>query len=122
MLIIFSNSDAMRGVGIGVTILSGIIALFMGISIIITYSCINADVEGYKKKYEALSYKAQTEAIRDEFGIVNKEYIDEIEEWNVDLAKRKAKQRDFWIGIFTPNVYDQFEFIDLDSIKIKDVK
>jgi len=31
------------------------------------------------------------------------------------LAYRKTIQRDFWVGIYYPNVYDQFEFIELNK-------
>ena len=37
----------------------------------------------------------------------------DIQDWNEDLAKYREIQDDFWIGIYIPNVYDQFEFIEL---------
>lgn len=37
---------------------------------------------------------------------------DEIREWNEDLAWYKANQNDFWIGVFIPDIFDQFEFIE----------
>lgn len=70
-----------------------------------------------EQRYDALIYKSQTESIRDEFGIVNKDYIDEVQEWNESIASNQRMQRDFWVGIFTPNIYDDFELIDLDSIQ-----
>lgn len=77
--------------------------------------------ESNEQKYNALIYKAQTEAIRDEFGIVNKEYIDEVQAWNEDLAKYQSYAHNFWIGIFYPKrAYDGFEIIDLQSIRMKD--
>lgn len=105
----------------------GVLSVVGSIAVVIMTLTILADatfglegkVAAYEKQYEALVYKVETEAIRDEFGIVNKEYIDEVQEWNVDLAKKKEYQRDFWIGIFYPNIYDDFEFIDLNKIKMK---
>ena len=44
-----------------------------------------------------------------------KELVSEIQYWNSDLAYRKTIQRDFWVGIYYPNVYDQFEFIKLNK-------
>lgn len=38
--------------------------------------------------------------------------MNEIREWNEDLSWDKKNQDDFWIGIFVPNIFDRFEFID----------
>lgn len=77
--------------------------------------------ESNKQRYNALIYKAQTESIRDEFGIVNKEYVDEIQEWNEELVKYKAYSENPWISIFYPaEVYEGLETINLEEIKMKD--
>ena len=39
--------------------------------------------------------------------------MNQIQDWNTDLAYRKTIQRNFWVGIYYPNVYDEFEFINL---------
>ena len=102
------------------SVVSGIIAVIMLIIIILN----NLGAQGTKlsnqQTYDSLIYKSQTESIRDEFGIVNKEYIDEVQAWNEDIVKYKNWQRDFWIGIFVPNIYDEFETIDLSSIQYKE--
>ena len=102
------------------SLVSGIIAVIMLIIIISS----NLGAQGTKlsnqQTYDSLIYKSQTESIRDEFGIVNKEYIDEVQAWNEDIVKYKNWQRDFWIGIFVPNIYDEFETIDLSSIQYKE--
>lgn len=38
----------------------------------------------------------------------------DIDDWNTDLAWYKEAQDDFWIGIFIPNIYDSFNYIELD--------
>lgn len=109
------------GVSASITsLVSGIIAVIMLIIIISS----NLGAQGTKlsnqQTYDSLIYKSQTQSIRDEFGVVNKEYIDEVQAWNEDIAKYKNWQRDFWIGIFVPNIYDEFETIDLSSIQYKE--
>lgn len=66
------------------------------------------------ERYEALCYKVETENAVDEFGLRNKEIIDEVQKWNEEIAEYKALQDNFWIGIYYPNIYDQFETIPLE--------
>lgn len=42
-----------------------------------------------------------------------KELMSEIQSWNEDIAWGKTMQRNTWIGIYIPNIYDQFDFIEL---------
>lgn len=99
------------------SLITTIITIIMLIAIILNNLSAIGEKTKFEQRYDALIYKAQTESIRDEFGIVNKDYIDEVQEWNEDIASNKRMQRDFWMGIFIPNIYDDFELIDLDSIQ-----
>lgn len=101
--------------------ISGLVLI--GMLIIIIPAQISADGERAtnEQRYLALVYKAQTESIRDEFGIVNKEYIDEVQAWNESLAKYQSYSHNFWIGIFYPEeIYDGLEFIDWESIRMRE--
>lgn len=107
--------------GVVVAALSGAIAFFMLIAIAAIQISVDGDKAMWEQRYKALIYKSQTESIRDEFGIVNKEYIDEIQKWNEDLAKRQSYSHNIWISIFYPKrKYDGLEFIDLENIKMRD--
>ena len=75
----------------------------------------DSEVAKYQQKYNAIVYKMESEACRDEFGLLSKEVIDEAQAWNETLASDKALQDNFWIGNLMPHIYDQFEFIDLNS-------
>lgn len=44
-----------------------------------------------------------------------KEIHEKITEWNTDLAFKKEAQRDFWVGIFYPNIYDEIDFIEFEE-------
>lgn len=46
-----------------------------------------------------------------------RELMVDIQKWNTDLTRHKALETDFWVGIFYPNIYDQFEFIELVPLK-----
>lgn len=113
-------SDALEFSSVIIPSLSGIIAVVMLVFIANNNLRAQGEKLSNQQTYDSLIYKSQTESIRDEFGIVNKEYIDEVQAWNEDIAKYKNWQRDFWIGIFVPNIYDEFETIDLSSIQYKE--
>ena len=103
-----------------VGVISGIVAAIMLIVIIGTHCTADAQVELWKEQYKALTYKLESGACRDEFGLLNKEIIDEIQDWNQDAVYNKRIQKDFWMGIFYPNVFDEFETIDYERYQSKD--
>ena len=109
---LYYNNGLFKCYGWITTLISGFIMLIMIVCITSVYIQANARVEKLKETYNALTYKVESDACRDEFGLLNKEIIDEIQEWNEDITYSKNIQRNFWVGIFIPNRYDQFETID----------
>lgn len=87
--------------------------------VIVSHVGLSATARQYEERYNSLLYKINAEDLRDEYGIINKAYIDEVQAWNEEIAKKQALQNDFWIGIFISPIWDQFELIDLETIKIK---
>ena len=109
---LYQNNGAIECYGWVTVVVSGFIMAIMIIVFACNYIGVNAQVEKNKEQYNAITYKVESGACRDEFGLLNKEVIDEIQDWNEDVTYYKNLQKDFWIGIFIPNVYDQFETID----------
>lgn len=103
----------------GLGVVSTLISVILLVIILVCNCGAKGTIAGQRERYKSLMYKVETESCRDEFGIINKDYIDEIQSWNESLAYNKQVQRNFWIGIFTPNIYDEFELIDLNSIEYK---
>ena len=102
--------------------ISAITATFLGAVIMISlcimacnYIGIDAKVSSYQKRYEALTYQYENNFYDNDNDVGKKKLVSEIQYWNSDLAYRKTIQRDFWVGIYYPNVYDQFEFIKLNK-------
>ncbi len=107
----------------GLNLLFAIASVFMGIAVVAMLICIitnstcsEGTKEALDEQYKSLIYKTQCEEIRDEFGILNKEYVDEVQDWNIDVAAKRKYCRNFWIGIFYPNYLEDYKTIDLDSI------
>lgn len=64
-------------------------------------------------KYDSLVYQLENDIYDNDNDIGRRELMVDIEEWNNDLAYYRDVQDDFRIGIFYPNVFDKFEFIEL---------
>ena len=78
-----------------------------------TYIGADASVAKWETQYESLTYQLENNLYDNDNDIGKKELMDEIREWNEDLAYCKKIQRNFWVGIYYPNVYDNLEFIPL---------
>lgn len=97
------------------TTMSGI-AIVVSIAIMAnSYIHADANVAKYQKRYESLTYQYENDFYNNDNDVGKYELVSQIEYWNTDLAYRKTIQRDFWLGIYHPNIYDQFEFIKLDK-------
>ena len=97
------------------TAMSGI-AIVASIAIMAnSYIHADANVAKYQKRYESLTYQYENDFYNNDNDVGKYELVSQIEYWNTDLAYRKTIQRDFWLGIYYPNIYDQFEFIKLDK-------
>ena len=95
------------------SVILGIVVLIMGIIIAEAYIPADAKVEQYQMRYESLVYQYENDVYDGDDDVVGKrDLYTDIEYWNSDLAYHKRIQRDFWVGIFHPNIYDQFEFIE----------
>lgn len=100
-------------IAIGILVV-GIFLLAINTVILATnYIDIDSSVAGWEKQYESLTYQLENNLYDNDNDIGKKELMDEIREWNEDLAYHKEIQRNFWVGIYYPNVYDNFEFIPL---------
>ncbi len=103
------------------TVLSAVGAIVSIIMIAIiscSYCGSSAYVAEDQATYDSLIFKLENTDCRDELGLLNKEIIDEVQAWNETLSYHKTIQRDFWMGIFYPNMYDEFKLIDLNRFKI----
>lgn len=95
------------------SVILGIVVLFMSIFIIDTHVGVEADIAANKQIYASLVYQYENDVYDNDDDVIGKKQLyDQIQEWNKDLAKYKAKEKDFWVGIFYPNIFGQFEFIE----------
>ena len=96
-----------------IAVIAGISFLIMLIVVIFNNVAVDARIEANKQRYESLVYQAENNLYENDNDLGKKELVNQIQEWNEDLASGKALQDDFWFGIFYADIYDEFDFIPM---------
>ena len=116
LAIIFADSwdfDWLGTTSAGISILAGIALVVMLIFVICANVGIDAQIESNKQRYDSLVYQAENNMYDNDNDLGKKELVNQIQDWNEDLARGKVLQDDFWVGIFYANIYDEFAFIPM---------
>lgn len=79
----------------------------------VTYIGLDGEIKSNQVRHDSLMYQYENCLYDNDNDVGKKELMSEIQSWNEDLAWHKTMQRNPWIGIYIPNVYDQFDFIEL---------
>ena len=106
----FEISDIISGV------ISGLAACALLIEIAVlsvNYIGVDGYIQRMNVRHDMLVYQYENDIYDNDNDLGKRELIEDIQDWNEDLASRKQNQNDAWIGIFIPDIYDQFEFIEL---------
>lgn len=96
-----------------ITFLSFLVSIIMLVVIIVNNTNVDAYVAENQMRYEMLMYQYENDIYDNDNDLGKRDLMEDIQKWNGDLAYRRKAQDDFWVGIFYPNVHDQFEFIEL---------
>lgn len=96
-----------------IAIFGFIVAIIMLMVIIVENTNVDAYIAENQMRYDMLVYQYENDIYDNDNDLGKRDLMEDIQEWNEDLAYYREAQDDFWVGIFYPNVYDQFEFIKL---------
>ena len=109
--VLFTYDLENLGIAISVIGIFGIIASVVVLAI--NYIGIDGYIARMNTRYETLVYQYENDIYDNDNDLGKRELMVDIQNWNEDLSSRRERQHDFWIGIYIPNIYDQFEFIEL---------
>lgn len=101
---------SLSGVVCGASMILVVIMLFV---LIVNHVGLDGQIAEKHARYNAISYQLNCVVNDPSIYYKGRELWEDIQAWNEDLAYYKANQDDFWIGIFIPNIYDEFEFFNL---------
>lgn len=111
LLFAFTQMDTLASWVTAIGAIAVVISLFvLGCSYIGTDGFIAEN----QTRYEMLVYQWENDIYDNDNDLGKRELVKDIQEWNEDVARYQAIQDDFWVGIYHPNIYDQFEFIELE--------
>ena len=97
----------------------GIIGLIISTPSFVSYIGLDGQIESMNQERETIIYQLENNIYNNDNDLGLKETINEAVEWNEDIAYKKANQNDFWIGIYIPDIYEDFELIDIENIMNK---
>ena len=109
-MIVFDEWYLIPGTIASVAIIAIVISLII---FACSYIGVNATITKNKQIYESLTYQYENAVFDEDDDVIGKkELYNQIQDWNEDLAYYQNIQDNFWVGIYYPNVFDQFEFIE----------
>lgn len=109
------DCDALTVIGIS-TFVVGCIAVVISIIVMLcSYTGVDGYIAASNARHDALVYQYENDIYDNDNDLGKRELIEDIQNWNEDLARYKENQDDFWIGIYIPNIFDQFEFIEFEK-------
>lgn len=97
----------------GISAFRFVVAAIMLIVLISNNVGSDAKIAEYQARYDSLVYQYENDIYDNDNDLGKRDLMEDIEAWNTDLAYHKQIQRNFWVGIFYPNIYDYFDFIEL---------
>lgn len=97
-----------------ISIAAWIAFISLSIVAIINNAGIDGQIASTEQRYESLVYQFENDIYDHDNDLGKKELYNQIQDWNEDVAKGQALQNDPWVGIFYPDIYDQFEVIEFE--------
>lgn len=107
----FNISQIVSGV---VATLCAIAVFIMLLVIIVNNSATESTRADLEQRHDILVYQLENNLYDNDNDLGLKDLYDDVSAYNSEVVKGKVMQRNFWWGIFYPNIYDNLEFVDYE--------
>ena len=104
--------EGAKGFMIIVSIILILLVVGLGIRVIVNNVTAESKAAEYEARYEALTYQLENEFYEKDNDIGKQELMEQITEYNTEIATGRVDQDNFWYGIFYPDIYDDLEMIE----------
>ena len=92
--------------------------LISSVFLIAEHACVDANVAKLEAERASLVYQYENDFYDNDNDVGKKELMNDILDYNKQVLEGRNNQKDFWIGIYYANIYDQFELIPLEKGEI----
>lgn len=84
-----------------------------GIALLEEHTCIDDKIADMEAEYTSLIIQYESDSYTNASDRYKLNLLEDIRDWNENLARKKTHQNSFCFGIYIPDIYDQFEFIEM---------
>lgn len=109
------DTEWLSNCGWFLVVIGTLAAFIAGIVIVDSNTALDAKIAEKEQIRSSLVYQLENDIYENDNDLGKKNLYDQIQDYNSNLAYYKGVQNDFWLGIFYPDIYDQFEFIELEN-------
>lgn len=109
------DTEWLSNCGWFLVVIGTLAAFIAGIVIVDSNAALDAKIAEKEQIRSSLVHQLENDIYENDNDLGKKNLYDQIQDYNSNLAYYKGVQDDFWLGIFYPDIYDQFEFIELEN-------
>ena len=92
-----------------------LVLVFEIVTMLVANMGVSGKIASYEQRYGSLVFQLENNLYDNDNDLGKKELYNQIQSWNENLASGKAMQDNIWLGVFWPDIYDDFEFIELEA-------
>ena len=108
------DTEGLKFACVCIAFITAICVIISGVVILVNHNNTGAQVAANIERYKSLTYQLENNLYDNDNDLGKKELYNQIQEWNEDVVYYQNIQDNFWLGIYYPNVFDQFKTIEYE--------